>query len=1608
MKKIVIFLSMVFLLSVTSAWADDEFEALFAGQQTVDGSNALAVTFSEPVDTRQNLDTYFNVLDSDGTALEGSWVISKDPQILYFTNIEPAAQYTVIILKGLNAASGRRLETAREFSVTTREITPAISFADNGFILASRLNQGLPVISMNIDQADIDFFRIRPDFIDEFRRDFSGTEQMYYHYSGMLKQYADLVYTGRWDIRIKKDLRTEVNLAVNTIEPLSVPGVYFAVLRGAGHYDYSMSCTWFTISDIGLHARRYQNRLQFQSQSLETAKPLEHVAIAGYDADGNILFETETDADGLAVQAGAFDGLAHVIARSGDSVSILPMNVPGLDLSEFRTAVAPFRPVELYVYGPRDLYRPGETLTLNGLLRNQDGEMTARLPVSGSVIQPDGRTVHEFTWKGRDLNHYHYDYTLPSDALTGRWRIAFRQAGTDLKEYGFIVSDFLPERMKLAVENPEGQGDILDRNASVSIALTGDYLYGAPAAGCKADAAVRLNPARELFPEKWPGYEFGDAADTFSRSFQTGPVILDDDGKALLAIDNEWEDSDIPLRLTADTSLYDSGGRPVVRTKSWQIWPADTLVGIRLLSENSQVPGNSTARFEIIAVNKDGEKMELDGLEAVVIKEHREYYWEYRNDRWQWHHTSQFYPIDRFTIDVDTAAPAEVSIPVEWGGYRLEIRNQETGLVSSTSFQAGWLPEAPSSGRSASRPDRVDLTLDKPFYRAGDTAKITVTPPESGSGYLFVESDTNLFTLPITVPAEGKTFDIEIDPSWNRHDLYVSALIVRQGKQHTHTLPKRAIGLVPLRLDRSDRTLSVAIDAPDTIEPDQTMDVSVRISHADGRTPQTAWVTLAAVDVGILNLTRFETPAPHAFFFQGRKYSPQMHDLYQDLIEPGKGEWSRLRFGGDMAALARGGDKPATDVRIVSISKQAVPVDDTGHAVFSVAVPEFNGRLRIMAVAHTDRDFGSADRELTVASPLMTQITMPRFLAMGDRGSLAVDVHNLTDRHQELDLEMTLTGPVQLTGQSVYPLSLAPNQKETLLFPVLAGQETGRSDIGLTVDGVTTDGVARQIQRSWFIDTRPAFPAVSRIFRPVLSPGDTFDIQPKGMTHLMPGTIGVEAVLSADPPIDIAGHVTRLNAYPYGCLEQITSAVFPHVLLSASDFAGLGIRRSSPDDTDKKIRTGIQGLLEKQKSSGGFGLWDANSPESFWLTAYVTDFLLYAGQAGFDVPPRNLETALERLATYVRRPAAVRPAPYSSARHERAAARAYAAFVLARVQQLSLGDARALYRDEMDDLPGLLGQVQAGLALSMSGDPVQGKQIIDTAIAQASEIQRDPHLFCGDYGSRVRDLAASYFLVSRFLPEADNTARLLVLLQEELDERQWLSTQEQNALVMAGSIRLTHPGKPWSAAVAAGDRQMALKQDTPGRMVSLNGESATGFTITNTGTAPLYLCVTLAGYPDEMPDTEDSGIRISRRYLSPGGDPVDVSQLQSGDRMIIELSFEAQKRAPDGLLVDLLPACLELEDPHLSGSMVIDDVRVDGQPIAAWHKQLDIRHTEYRDDRFAAAVNIPEKTPLRMFYPVRVVTPGEFLVPPPLAEDMYKPFIRGIGDTPPLIRVQNP
>lgn len=1596
------------LFSIPGTAQSAELEARFAGQQTVDGQNAVAVTFSLPLDSTQDLNKYFRIIEkADETTVDGAWILAKDTKVAYFTQIKPDTAYTINVEKGLTPAQGEALADNVIYEVTTRAAQPMIAFGSTGFILAVDLVKGLPVDSLNIKQADIDFFRVRPDQLRDFKDEFWDSSYLQYYQSEELADIADLVYTGRWELDIKKDLRSRFNIPITHIKELKTPGIYIAVLRGVGHYQYGYRMTWFSISDLGVHARVYAGSIRFFIQSLSTADPVKEAVIKGFDKEGKTLFEQVTDENGLCVIKGHFEKLTLVSVAKKNHISLMAMDTPALDLSEFAMGDALFRPLELFVYGPRDIYRPGETVVIDGILRNQDGRQAPEIKPAAKVVQPDGKTIREFTWKPDKGNHYNTDFQLPANALTGKWRVTFSNGDDTFQEYPFIVSEFLPERMKLVIDQTDN--NILSPDENLVIQIQGDFLYGAPASGSRADAVIHVKQARDLFKKTLPGFEFGADTDLVNTTYSCDDIRLDETGKGMIKVDNQWKEITSPHWITANVSLYDSGERPVVRNASWQVWPAQNLVGIRNMSgtkdDPDQVPENDTATFEVILADTRGRLKAANGLKVTVIREHREYYWEYKDDNWHWGSNSQFYPVDRFDLDIPDQGKAQVAVPVEWGGYRLEIKNPATGLTTSKNIWAGRQPQGQAQ-KDMNRPDRVDMTLDKPGYRAGDTARVTVRAPQGGKGFLFVDGADNLLTLPIDIPVRGKEIVVPIDPDWARHDLYLSALVIRPGETGSSKLPKRSVGLIHLPLDRSSRRMNVDIQAPEKTEPNRRVDVTVNLTDADGKPARHATVTLAAVDSGILNLTQFQTPDPFDYFFQPRKYSPEIHDIYQKLIEAADGSYARMRFGGDMATLTRGGDRPSTDVQILSIHRKALDVDDQGNALFQLDLPDFDGQVRIMAVAHTDDTFGSGDKEMILASPIVVQATMPRFIACGDQGFIMLELNNLTETAQNLTLETDIFGPVSFTGQTNHTIFLEPCKRENVKLPITAGTTAGRAHITCRIKGIQGADISPEMTKTWFLETRSPYPHETQARQKLLTPGQQFSTSSVDVHSLVPDTVTVTAGLDSEPSMNLAQHVSELLAYPYGCLEQTVSGFFPHILLSFDQFGQLGVDAGTKEATSEKITRGIQRLLEKQKSTGAFGLWSSNSPESPWLTAYAAHMMVEAVDAGYEVPVNAVKKALTRLAVYVRRPKAVPCPGWADCLMFRTATRAYAAFVLARVNSLGLADARNVYDYVKTNHPTPLGLVHAGTALGLAGDRAKAFEAFDLALKTRRD---DERVYAGDYGSNIRDLAAAYYYVTTYFADYRFRGVFLHDLSAELKERQWLSTQERNSLVMAGAGKLAHPAGAWAADVTVGNKTGAHTGIGPGIVIFTKGAAAGGFTVKNTGKSDLYLDFVLTGYPNTLPAPQSNGVTISRQFLDTSATPVDISKVTAGQRLIVALTVESQKQQlPHALVVDMLPAGFELEDPNVSGSFLIDDIQVAGKAVSQWHKECNTAHTEYRDDRFMAALDLGYNETCRIFYAIRVVSPGIFRVPPPLVEDMYRPYIRGVGKTVDRTHVDSP
>ncbi len=1590
----------------SSAVAQNELEVLFVGQQTIDNQNCIAITFSLPLDGRRDFNRFVQIFSEDQGAVEGAWVLTDKGDGAYFSNIEAHTKYEVLIRKGLQAANGQVLADSSSHKVKTRKVQAFISFASKGYILPAKLAAGIPVHTMNVKQADIDFFRVKDRHIVDFLKEYDGRSKLYHYDADALQQYSKLVHSARFDLAAQKNVRTQVLLPIGKIKALAQPGIYLAALRQAGTYPYAIAFTYFSISDIGLHLRVYPQQMDLLAQHLTTGKIFRGVDLQIQDKKGRVIAQGRSDQEGRASFANLTQKAWVLVARNDDHTSILPLKVPALDLSAFDLGDQTFRNLELFVYGPRDLYRPGETVILDGLLRDYDGrQVTHTAPIEVTLKQPDGQRARQFSWHSGPLNAFHYEYGLSAGAQTGTWTAEYKLAGNLIQLYQFKVEDFMPERMKLILDEGDAEVTRMGAEDTIAMAVEGAYLYGAPAAGNRVGCRVSMVLQRLLL-EELPGFEFGHVDEKVQSDFETDDIELNDQGRGVISVPNQWQSVRSPLKIRLHTSLYESGGRPVSRSKVYHLWPAEHLVGVRPLWEGEQPDGDSVVEFEVIRTNPDGDLLAAKGLAVTLIREYPDYYWEYSESTgWERIVNYQHYPVNRFDLDIQAGQKALINFPVEWGPYRLEIKDPVSGLVTAHRFSAGWSWWGRGADQQGSRPDQVVLTLDKAAYRPGDVARLLIKAPEAGTALVMVEGDRPLWRQMVEVKASGTEMKIPVAGDWDRHDLHVSAMVIRPGDRRRKIAPKRALGIIHLPLERKERRLAVTIAAPAKSRPNETLHVDISVDRPAGQGD--IYLTLAAVDVGVLSITQFETPDPAEHFFNRRRYGVDHFDIYQKIIEGHEGDLARHRFGGDAALeMTRGGDKPMTDVQIVSLYQGAVKLGADGKARVDLDLPDFNGRLRLMAVAYSDRRYGSAEREVTVAAPVVAEIAMPRFLAMGDEAFIALDVQNLSGQDQELTVALKAGKPIVLTARAEHQLSLKDKAKTTLRFPIRATHAVGAGDIDLRVDGIRLEdsGPPIAMQRQWRLGTRPAYPAVTRQWRKSLAPGERLTIEAQELEGLLPATVQARLTLTDQPPINLADHIKALYAYPYGCLEQTTSGIYPQVLINNAVLEKLKIKGQPAELRRKKVARGIDRIMTLQKPNGGFGLWSNASPEECWLTAYATDFLISARDRGYDVPADALGNAAQRLNTYLRKPRAI-PVRYTEdKKHYRLAVQSYSGFVLARLGKAPLGTLRTLYDNHQEESRSGLPLVHLGLALYLQGDDKRAEKAFREALVRS----RKAHTYLGDYGSPLRDAAFSYYLLGIHAPGRGRADAWLVKLEEALYERRWLSTQERNALVLAGMQMLKGSGKQWHAQVRLNNAAQSIQADHMVQRGYTYEKLAHGVQIEAMGDTTVYVHFLLNGYGRKPPAPEDHDMEISRTFYNLQGHEIDPRKMKTGDLMLVRLDVQTERRVPNALVVDLLPAGVELENQNLSTSFIIDPIEVEGKTIQAWRADMHLAHEEFRDDRYVAAIDARHYSPSTLFYLVRAVTPGKFQVPNAYVEDMYRPYMRSLGKTIDAIVIEQP
>jgi uncharacterized protein YfaS (alpha-2-macroglobulin family) len=1564
-------------------------------------SLAIALEFSQPLVGTQDFDRLLTFAEPVGDS--SSWSLDKDGKTLRFPFVEANRHYTLRISGALTAADGSKLGKDLEQKVFTGELDPAVGFASQGSVLPARESRGLPVVSVNVDEVDVEFLRVEERSLSQFFSEYQrggrrGSWELERDYDGKvpLSKLAKSVYVNRFLLDGKRNERALTYLPVQDIPELQEPGLYFAVMKRPGQFQDQFETAFFTVSDIGLHARAYKDKLYVHAASLRNGGAIGGVELRILDPRGDTFLKGATDGNGNVLLNYKLQSGHVLVARLGSDVSLLPFNQPALDLSEFAVAGRESAWFDVFAWSGRDLYRPGETVRVSALFRDHDGKPVAAKGKGGAqplfvrLKQPDGKTFLDSRIEPGDLGYFKFEKTIPVDAPTGRWRIEFRTdpaSAEAVEGMTLRIEEFLPERMKLDLATADA---VLAPGQPFRLEATGAYLYGAPAAGNRFSA--KLAVAVEQHPlEKLPGYFFGDP--TLELPREAKDVIdaaLDAEGRLAQDIPLPAEVKPLtPVAVVVSGSLYESGGRSVNRSLKRVMWPADALVGLRPLFDDKDGAGsNANAGFELVRVDGDARPRPGKGLKVTLVREHRDYHWNYDDDDgWDYDFTRRFENVETKTIDSGATA-VRLDFPVEWGEYRVDVLDPGTGLTMRYPFRAGWSWDDQNRGLDA-RPDKVKLSLDKTGYRAGDTLKATITPPHAGKGVLLVESDKLLYVHDIDVKAGGSTFEIPVTGDWERHDVYVTALVFRGGSVPSKITPARAVGVAWVPMDRKARRVAVGLKATAQMRPEQPLRVTVSVPELAG---QQAYATVSAVDVGILNITRFPVPDANRHFFAQRRLGVDAYDLYGRVIESFEGGMAKLRFGGDMAleALPQA-RRPTSRVQTVDLFAGPVKLDSKGNARIDLPVPDFNGTLRVSALVYSGERYGNRDTETLVRAPIVAEASLPRILAPGDRSTVTLDLTNFTGRAGDFKVRVDGIGPVSI-GDNVRGAKIADAGKSTLSFPLTAKEGYGTANVRVRVDG---NGF--KVDRHYDLPVRPAWPAVLRARTRVLDQLATIPLGVDFADGLMPGSVNARMTVSAIPPIPFASALQGALDYPYGCAEQTASKGYAALELDPATAKMLGTTALDAGKRRARMEGAFGRLASMQVSSGHFSMWGDDDYVSPELTPYVVEFLLDAREGGFQVPDNVLQKALQRLNESL---LAGGDEFYGRDHrsHLKFAYQAHAGYVLARVNRAPLGTLRALYdNDRRKTLTGL-PLVHLGLALAMQGDRARGEK----AIAEGFAFKGDRPGYLGDYGSPLRDIALMIALThERGFEKPAQDARV-VDLGRELDARRnsgwlYLSTQEQVALVRLGKALVAAQDKRVSGSWRVGDVEDAVAAaKIVGRVFDYDA-LARGVRFAPKGTPPLYASLEVAGVPRTAPAPDFSQVKVERKWYGTDGKAWKPQPLKEGEALIVAVSMTADSDMSDALLTDLLPAGLEVENFNLGDAKQWADVVVDGIEITDRANAADVVHEEFRDDRYVAALKLHAGRTARVFYLVRAVTPGTYTAPPPLVEDMYRPQLRGVG-----------
>ena len=1528
---------------------------------SVDSDSAsprVCFQFSEELAKRTDFAPYVALAGTDKPAL------SSEEKQLCVDGLKHGERYNINLRAGLPSTVKESLSKSAEFNIYVRDRKPFVHFTGRAYVLPRTGQRGIPLVSVNTKTLVIDLYRIGDRNLINTVIDLDFQQPLSrYQLSRLGDERGVKVWSGELatETTLNQDVTTAfpVDLALGDLQP----GVYVmtASVKGPGSDDDGQLATqWFIVSDLGVAAFSGKDGIHVFVNSLASTEAVpraevrliarnnEVLATRRTDESGHVLFEA-----GLARGEGGLSPAMLTVSGEKTDYAFLSLKSNAFDLTDRGVAgrEAPAT-ADAFVYAERGVYRSNETVYLTALLRDGLGNAIGGSPLTLVVERPDGVEFRRAVLTDQGAGGRSLAVPLNSAVPSGTWRVrAFTDPkGTSVGETTFMVEDYVPERLEFELSSKD---KMIKADASVELRVDGHFLYGAPASDLQLEGDMLVAPAAGR--PGFPGYQFG-VADEETTSNERTPIEnlpeSDANGIATFPVSlPKPPTSTRPQEAQIFIRMAETGGRAVERKLVLPVVQQAAQIGVKPLFGDKSVAEGDKAEFDVVFAAPDGKTLPREGLRYELLKLESRYQWYRHNSYWEYEPVKSTKRVADGDVTIAADKPSRLSFTPQPGRYRLDVKSADVdGPITSVQFDVGWYSEG-----GADTPDLLETSIDKPEYQSGDTMVVSVNARTAGKLTVNVLGDRLLTTQTVDIKEGTAQVRIPVGKDWGT-GAYVIATLRRPLDTAAQRMPGRAIGVKWFGIDKKTRTLAVNLSSPPLVRPNSTLKIPVKL---EGLNPgEDAKIVIAAVDVGILNLTNYKPPAPDDYYLGQRRLSAEIRDLYGQLIDGMQGTRGQIKSGGDAGGELQG--SPPTQKPLAFYSG-IVTVSANGTAEISFDIPDFAGTARVMAVAWTTTKLGRATIDVTVRDPVVLTATLPRFLLNGDHGTLSMDLDNVEGQAGDYTISVKSSGPAKLSSQSSNTLKLAARQRSSTTT-ALDADGVGAAQLDVDING--PNGLT--LTRHYALDVKPATQVLARRSVRTLAKGESLTLTPDMFSDLVSGTGTVSLSAGLSKALDAATILQALDRYPYGCSEQITSRAMP--LLYVNELAA-GAHLALDADVDQRIKDAIERLLARQGSNGSFGLWSAGGDDA-WLDAYVTDFLTRAREKGFVVPDVLFRSALDHIRNSV----------VNANEPDKDGGRnlAYGLYVLARNGAAPIGDLRYLTDTKLNNLATPIAKSQLAAALALVGDRGRAERAYAAAL---DSLVPKPALEFGrtDYGSALRDAAAFVSLASEGNAPRATLTQAVSRVEAARGLSPYTSTQENAWMVLAAralakeTLTLDVDGQPVKTALY--------------RNYKASDIATKPIKVTNTGDAPVQAVVSVSGSPVTPEPAASNGFKIERGYFTLDGKPTDVAKAKQNDRFAVVLKITEAKPEYGHIMVsDYLPAGFEIDNPHLvsSGDSGTLDWIEDGQePV----------NTEFRDDRFSAALDraTDSKAVFTVAYVVRAVTPGKYVLPQAYVEDMYNP-----------------